>query len=155
MPSPQIAGEGAGRCRFNPLPEEITVFKIDVQIDSVRFTGLQALDFARRHGLPDTATLYVGSQNTTGVDWYVRVTVDESFARAWFSPTEQVEEATIPIELLARGDLVTVEGRPQVCGLAQLSPERAKELFVASRFREAIKEGNQLADKVIECLEEE
>lgn len=111
------------------------MFKIWIEFETdVEFNGVAALDFARRHGLPDSSHLCLTDSGTLG-SGIQQIEVDEAFARAWFSEDQSLSEVKIPTHLLAKGDLrMANENNSWAVTFADLSTERAKELYVAARF---------------------
>lgn len=59
------------------------MFTIEVKLNDIDLTGLEALDWRRVHGLPDGNRLYAQNWRSVKEDGHC-VKIDESFSRVWF-----------------------------------------------------------------------
>jgi hypothetical protein len=106
------------------------MFRIELILTADDIDGLDALDFCRTKGLPDKEHVYTRQGVTAKCD------VDEAFARLWFSSTDTCyESVNITCDMLVPGDLAFNQHNYLV--FADLSDQRARDLFIAAKFREA------------------
>lgn len=113
------------------------MFMIKVSFNHHVRSGLNALDFRRRLGLSDGVTFHISTFSQHGVD--------ESFARMHFGPEEVLSEVSVPVEALLPGELVERHGLQ-----AELTDERARELFVVGKISELKKRIEKLNFKLEE-----
>jgi hypothetical protein len=108
-------------------------FTIYLSLPRTSFSGVEAIDFCRRLGLPERANLMLGDAHLRDLI----TDVDEGFARAWFGPKQTQGHASVAYEWLAAGEMVEVEDRvwPGRFKL-DITPERARELYVRARFED-------------------
>jgi len=100
-----------------------------------RISGTAALDVCRRLGIADST--WIVWERNKGIVGYKEPSceVDENFARAWFTPEQTTSGANIPLAMLTRGDVrYCNESNTWAICLADLSPERIKQLYIACRF---------------------
>jgi hypothetical protein len=114
------------------------MFKVQLVFAEEEFSGLVALEAARRLGLADTSRLqgvsryvgYPGSRKLASAE------VAEEFARAWFGEKQTESTATVPLALLVAADVSQQPDKNWLFEWAEsITPERICELYVAVRFR--------------------
>jgi hypothetical protein len=103
------------------------MFQITIKLAPVSRSGIEALDFCRAYGLPETAHVYGISSRAQ-----VTIEVDEAFARAWFDREALYEDEEITHDMLLPGEMILTG---QAVALAELEPARIRDLFIAARFR--------------------
>jgi hypothetical protein len=127
------------------------VFKITLTIEIQRRTGLDALDWRRAHGLPDSTQVHNGFLEKT-------IDVSEGFARLHFPRSETNMRRRIDANILAAGELAA-DTQGNGIDLGNLSDERIRELFVAAchdlKLWEVRKEAKAEALAEIEETDEE
>jgi hypothetical protein len=113
------------------------VFKITLTIEIQRRTGLDALDWRRARGLPDSIYVRAGFLAKT-------IDVSEGFARLHFPRSETNMGRRVSANILARGELAA-DTQGNGIDLGDLSDERVKELFVFACHHEALWEAKKNA----------
>lgn len=104
------------------------MFRIYLKLVGDAPSGIKALDLCRAMKFnSENTSLCIGSKEETSCE------VDETFARAWFHPEQTYSTVTIPLAMVAPGDLV-LQCQSLKWALA-MSGERMRELYVAARFR--------------------
>jgi vacuolar-type H+-ATPase subunit D/Vma8 len=103
-------------------------FGITLSLRSFHFTGFESIDFRRRFGLDDCTSTYDCKYAQS------RTECDEAFARAWFGNATW-HSADIGPDWLVPGELIIHEhNRDTVHLVPELSPERAKDLYMRARL---------------------
>jgi hypothetical protein len=121
------------------------VFKITLTIEIQNRTGLDALDWRRAHGLPDSIYVRTGFLAKT-------IDVSEGFARLYFPRSETNMRRRVSANILARGELAA-DTQGNGIDLGDLSDDRIRELFVFACHHEALQEARRQAE--IEETDEE
>jgi hypothetical protein len=106
-------------------------FRIELRIRVPSLQGLDALDWRRVHGLPDS--LAVAPSFLSFVE-----DVDEAFARLHFESDSLYERVDVSAELLVPGELKPADDRfpnSQNLILGNLTPERGRALWVEGRHQ--------------------
>lgn len=107
------------------------MFRIDLQLEDKRLTGLDALDERRRLKLPDGVKLETTERRT---EWYP---VSEGFARKHFGRTETEMTRIVPLGILTPDDVVLSSINVDFVKLSPaLTAERAMELFACGESAE-------------------
>jgi len=101
-------------------------FAIELKLCSMVREGLEAIDFCRAWGIPESAYLHAYSCIRFPVE-------DETFLRTWFGRNDMTQLAIIKVDWLVPGELVIGSG-----GTVTVNPhmpiDRVKDLFVRGRF---------------------
>ncbi len=116
-------------------------FAIKLNLPFTPLTGLNAVDFRRRFGLPDAAS--VTFAGILCVD-----DVPETVVRTWFPPSACVASVTIRTDWLFPGELTAGDGESVV--LTGIDVERASELFVRAKCEELQKDLENAERQLIE-----
>lgn len=103
------------------------MFQISITLAAARRTGLEALDYCRAKGLPDSTHIHGAAQAHR-----LTIGVDEAFARAWFPPASTHMTAEVDESMLLPGELALTA---QTIAFGAVGHARIRELFVAGRFR--------------------
>ncbi len=104
------------------------MFRIYLSLPYFKYSGLKALDFLRKVGLPDGAYVYSASKETCR--YSEEASVDEEFARLYFDDQEAVcMQATVDLSYLTEGDLVVDETNGYVKFNPAMCPDRVKQLW--------------------------
>lgn len=106
------------------------MFTIELSIESIEVTGLNALDLRRSLGLKDNSVVYI--QPARYSDDFLRKDVEEGFARLYFDPTSRAERRYVTIHQLSAGDVV-LDRNGYVVLNPDMTTERAKELWLAGK----------------------
>ena len=113
------------------------MFQIKLTLVNDNFTGLEAHEIRTRLGLSEGTSAYFTTDYGQSGAHIPCVPVDEAFARAWFTPTQETSSAAVPSSMLVTGDarLATQqEHNNYAITFTELPVERVKELYVAVRF---------------------
>lgn len=103
-------------------------------------TGLDALDERRRLGLRDDSRLYTAY----GPQRWLRASVTESIARAYFARSSIEDHAEIPLALCVGADLVE-ESAWTVALRSELPPTRILQLYLAVKHLEKGEHGGEVS----------
>jgi hypothetical protein len=112
------------------------MFTVKLDLVGYELSGLEALDVARRFGLPDTSrVLFTSSRMQKGAH-QPQCEVGEAFARAYFGEKQTGADSSVPYRMLAKGDVrLACEGNSSAVTFAELTPQRIQELYLAVRFQ--------------------
>ena len=107
------------------------MFKIKLRFEEMFKTGIEALDWRRAHGLSDdSAVKFIKTDSPLIIE------VDEGFARLHFNPSDRLMGTTIDPNCLAAGEIVVnPDGEFTDSYKLNVTPERAKELFLANKHK--------------------
>lgn len=131
------------------------MFTISLEAVPLNMSGIKALDEARRLGLPDTSSLWFVTNGRQKGENSPTIEVGESFARAWFSEGATISTVKVPLNLLVAGDVrMATEGNTYAVTFADLSAERARELYVAVRFKACRDQVKRLEDEIKILIEQ-
>jgi len=133
------------------------MFTVSITLSEWQCQGIEALDKRRAWGIREGTHISLGDPNQSGIRWRLETETSEEFARAWFRKDLDHSSCTIPVELLAKGDVAQCEANNYAVGFAELTPERTKELYVAARFhatRQQVERLTEERDELFDKLEE-
>lgn len=138
------------------------MFSIQLDLpESVSKHGIEAIDWRRRLGLPtDQNSLSfkgrarkLSHSEETDIE-SAECEVEEAFARCYFNSKQTNDFVSVPLELLIPGDLRISANNDDVATFNNLSPDRIKAIYTATKFHLAKKYIERLKKK-IKSLESE